>query len=89
MDTIKLKGFVNHSRQLTMELPPSFPTGEVEITVQAPLELYISHGSHSWSEPDLDALFEFKATKARNLVVGGWSTNAKKTQTIRQVEAKR
>ena len=73
MDTIKLKAFVNRSRQLTMELPASFPVGEVEITVQAPLELFIATGAHPWSDDELDSLLDFNPVAARNLAIGGWS----------------
>lgn len=88
MDTIKIKGIVTHSRKMTVELPPSFPTGEVEITVQAPLELYISYAAHSWSDDALDSLFEFTPTKARNLVVGGWNTHSQDTRTTPLIQAK-
>lgn len=85
MDTIKLKAYVTRSRQLTVELPPSFPTGEVKITVEAPLELYIAHSTQAWSEADLDALLDFTPTQARELSIGNWDKNAP-TKAVRFVD---
>lgn len=85
MDSIRLKAYVNRSRQLTMELPPSFPIGEVEITIKAPLELYIAHSNHAWSDHDLDSLLDFVPTQSRNLEVGLWDKSGN-GKTVRFVD---
>lgn len=75
MTTLKLKAYVNRTRQLTLELPGDFPVGEVDVTIRMPVQMFIAPDQQPWSSGELDTMLAFVPAAARDIKTGAWTQN--------------
>jgi hypothetical protein len=72
MVAILLKGYVNESGELKVDIPDwiKLPPGVVKVTIQ---QIPSSEETQpGWTDEELDELLTFHPTPAEDMVAGGW-----------------